>query len=84
MHKAFYNIHNYLKNHKLFGFSILALYLILISFLAWNIELEEDITKLIPSGNDQDLLKKVLKESDFSDKIIFRITSENDSTSACI
>jgi len=60
------------------GFSILILYSILISFFAWNIELEEDITKLIPSGEKQELLKKILKEADFSDKIIVSISAESE------
>ncbi len=77
MHKAFYNIHRYLKNHKSLGFSLLFIYLILISFFCWNIDLEEDITKLIPSGEKQELLKKILKEADFSDKIIVSISGES-------
>lgn len=78
MHKAFFNIHNYLKNHKLIGFSILLLYIIVISFFAWNINLEEDITKLIPGGEKQELLKNILKETDFSDKLIVSISAENE------
>lgn len=80
MHKAFLNIHNYLKNHKSIGFSILLVYLLIISFFAWNINLEEDITKLIPSGEKQELLKKILKEADFSDKLIVSISAETQET----
>ncbi|SDS37634.1 MMPL family transporter [Christiangramia echinicola] len=78
MHKAFSYIHNYLKNHKIIGFSILILYAALISFFAWNITLEEDITRLIPSGEKQELLKKILKEADFSDKLIVSISAESE------
>ncbi|MDR5590328.1 MMPL family transporter [Christiangramia sp. SM2212] len=78
MHKAFYNIFSYLKNHKIIGFSILLAYTIFISFFAWNINLEEDITKLIPSGEKQQLLKKILKETDFSDKLIVSISAESE------
>ncbi|PTX43036.1 hypothetical protein C8P64_1562 [Christiangramia gaetbulicola] len=77
MHKAFHNIHNYLKNHKAIGFSILFLYTLIISFFAWNINLEEDITKLIPGGDKQEMLKKILKETDFSDKLIVSISAES-------
>ena len=78
MHKAFYNIHNYLKNHKMVGFSLLFFYTFLISFFAWNIHLEEDITRLIPAGEQQELLKKILKETDFSDKLIVTVSTENE------
>lgn len=78
MQRAFLNIHNYLKNHKIVGFLILLLYILFISFFAWNIDLEEDITKLIPAGEEQELLKKVLKESDFSDKLIVSISAESE------
>ncbi len=81
MHKAFYNIHKYLKNHKIIGFSILFLYTLIISFFAWNINLEEDITKLIPGGDRQELLKKILKEADFSDKLIVSISAESENVS---
>ncbi|MCB7480227.1 MMPL family transporter [Christiangramia sediminis] len=67
-----------MKNHKLVGFIILLLYTILISFFAWNISLEEDITKLIPAGKQQELLKKILKETDFSDKLIVSISAESE------
>ena len=60
------------------GFSVLILYAALISFFAWNITLEEDITKLIPSGEKQELLKKILKEADFSDKLIVSISAESE------
>jgi len=78
MHKALFNIHKYLKNHKILGFSILFLYTILITFFAWNIHLEEDITKLIPAGEKQELLKEILNEVDFSDKLIVSISAESD------
>ena len=81
MHRAFYNTHNYLKNHKTIGFSILFLYTLIISFFAWNIDLEEDITKLIPGGEKQELLKKILKEADFSDKLIVSISAESQDVS---
>ncbi len=77
MHKAFFNIHNYLKNHKIIGFSILFLYTLIVSFFAWNIHFEEDITKLIPSGKKQKTLKTILKEVDFSDNLILSISAES-------
>jgi hypothetical protein len=39
--------------------------------------LEEDVTSLIPSGDRQDVLKKVLAHTQFSDKIIVAISSRS-------
>ncbi|MDX1762022.1 MAG: MMPL family transporter, partial [Christiangramia sp.] len=77
MHKAFYNIYSYLKNHKGIGFFILFIYAAIIFFFAWNIHFEEDITKLIPGGEKQELLKKILSEADFTDKLIVSISAES-------
>ncbi|MCM8570052.1 MMPL family transporter [Gramella jeungdoensis] len=81
MHKAFLNIHDFLKNRKIFGFSVLLFYIAITAFFAWNITLEEDITKLIPSGEKQDILKKVLRVTDLSDKLIISISAGSEDTS---
>lgn len=76
MSRLFLKLHEFLDGHKGLALTIAVLYLGLMSFLATGIQLEEDITKLVPSGNDQDLLKTILEESKFSDKIIFRVKAE--------
>ncbi|TBW29256.1 MMPL family transporter [Gramella sp. KN1008] len=81
MHKAFLNIHNFLKNRRLFGIILLFIYVVITSVLAWSISLEEDITRLIPSGKKQDILKKVLRVTDLSDKLIITISASSDETS---
>lgn len=81
MHKAFLNIHDFLKNRKLFGFSLILVYVVITSILAWNIRFEEDITRLIPSGEKQDMLKRVLRVTDLSDKLIISISAETEETS---
>ena len=80
MYKTFHNIHNFLKNHRFFGFSLLLLFTATITFFAWNIRLEEDITRLIPAGKKQQLLKRVLDQTDFSDKLIISISAKEKST----
>ena len=81
MHKAFLNIHDFLKNRKTLGFSVLLIYIAITTFFAWNITLEEDITSLIPSGEKQDILRKVLRVTDLSDKLIISISAESEDTS---
>lgn len=68
-------IHNFLSTHKAIGFLIGLSFLGSVIFLASRITLEEDITSLIPSGERQELLKKVLDQTEFSDKIIVAISS---------
>jgi len=72
MAQYFYKIHNFLRKHKFLALLAMIIYVCLTGFLASKIDLEEDITKLVPSKND-DLVKNILEESKFSDKIIFRI-----------
>jgi len=68
-------IHNFLNKHKKGGLLIGLFFLASVVFLASRITLEEDVTSLIPSGEKQDVLKKVLAQTEFSDKIIVAISS---------
>jgi hypothetical protein len=71
-------IHNFLNKHKKSGLLIGLLFLAGVIFLASRITLEEDVTSLIPSGERQDVLKKVLAQTQFSDKIIVAISSTSE------
>ncbi|WP_232764144.1 MMPL family transporter [Salegentibacter salinarum] len=55
---------------------LLILFVLTGGYFASQIQLEEDITKLIPSGEKQDALRKVLDNTEFSDKLIIAISSE--------
>ena len=68
-------IHNFLNKHKKSGLLIGLFFLASVVFLASRITLEEDVTSLIPSGERQHVLKKVLAQTEFSDKIIVAISS---------
>lgn len=71
-------IHNFLNTHKKSGLLLGLLFLAGVIFLASRITLEEDVTSLIPSGERQDILKKVLAQTEFSDKIIVAISSASE------
>lgn len=71
-------IHNFLNKHKKSGLLIGLLFLASVIFLASRITLEEDVTSLIPSGERQDILKKVLAQTEFSDKIIVAISTTSE------
>ncbi|MFD1095968.1 MMPL family transporter [Salegentibacter chungangensis] len=78
MYRIFLNLYKFFKKHQILGFSILLLIIALTGFSASQIKLEEDITKLIPSGERQNVMKRILEETDFSDKIIVSISSKSD------
>ncbi len=73
-----FNFNRFLKRHKFLAIFSGILILFVLSFLASKITLEEDITSLIPAGAKQDVLKKVLDQTEFSDKIIIAISSTSE------
>ena len=75
-----FRFYSYLKNHKFLTLFSGFLILVVLLFLASKISLEEDITSLIPEGEQQDVLKKVLDQTEFSDKIIVTISSNSSET----
>ncbi|WP_034925050.1 MMPL family transporter [Gillisia sp. CAL575] len=76
-----FNFNKYLKQHKFLAIFSAILIVSLLTFLASKINLEEDITSLIPEGAQQDVLKKVLDQTEFSDKIIITISSTSEKSS---
>ena len=75
-----FKFYSYLKDHKLLALLSGFLILVVLLFLASRISLEEDITSLIPEGEQQDILKKVLDQTEFSDKIIVTISASSEGT----
>lgn len=76
MSGIFIKIYTFFKSHKILGFSFLLIFFALICFFASQIKLEEDVTRLIPSGERQNTMRRILRETNFSDKIIVTISSE--------
>ncbi|WP_223032200.1 1-acyl-sn-glycerol-3-phosphate acyltransferase [Hanstruepera marina] len=76
MAELFYRTYQLIKSNtlvSLLGFIAILLGLI---FLASRIEFEEDITKLIPTSEQNADAQKVLKTANFADKIIVNISRE--------
>ncbi|QED36984.1 MMPL family transporter [Antarcticibacterium arcticum] len=70
-------LHQLIIKHKVLALTGLAIFIGVMAFLASSIRLEEDISNLIPAGEKQEVLKKVLANTEFSDKIIVTISSQN-------
>ena len=73
----FYYIYQWIASRKLISFLGLLIMITGLVFLASNITFEEDITKLIPTSNENKNAQKVLKTVNFADKIIVNITRES-------
>ncbi|MBZ9729635.1 MMPL family transporter [Salegentibacter sp. JZCK2] len=76
MHNFFLKLYYFFRRQKAIGFLLLLLFVLGGGYFASKIQLEEDITKLIPSGEKQDVLRKVLNNTEFSDKLIIAVSSE--------
>ena len=80
MNNIFYKFHNHLKNRKLLLIGFLILLLSGLVFFSLKLNLEEDISKVVPQSEETKALNKVLKNTNFSDKIIVNISVLKDGT----
>ena len=71
----FYSIYNYLKKHRAVFFVSVPLVFIVLAYWASRIRFEEDITKLIPTGDDGAHVTEVLNSASFADKIVINIAA---------
>lgn len=74
MHTLFLRLYYFFRKQKALGFLLLALFVVTGGYFATKIQFEEDVTKLIPTGEKQDVLRKVLDHTEFSDKLIIAIS----------
>ena len=80
MNNIFYKLYNYFKNRKLVLVGFLFLLVCSLLYFSLRLNLEEDISKVIPQSEETKTLNKVLKNTDFSDKIIINISVKADGT----
>ncbi len=77
MYRIFLKIYNYLNSRRVSGIFLFILFLAVSLFFISKLRFEEDISRLLPAGERQDILKKVLDETEFSDKVIITISAKN-------
>lgn len=80
MTNFFYKIYLLIHSRKVLSFLGFIVFVIGLGFLASKIEFEEDISKLIPTNNQNTDAQKVLKTVNFADKIIVNIKKEPSGT----
>ncbi len=80
MHRFFFGIYKRITYQR--GSSLLVSVLLFVGFLffAFQIEFEEDISKVLPKNDQTDVTSKVLQQMDFSDKIAVIIQKEKNGT----
>jgi len=81
MHQYFYAIHQFVNRRKSLSVAIAFALLMVFGYFASRIKFEEDITKLIPTGEKSDVTAKVLKQLNFADKITVIFHLQNGGTS---
>ncbi|CAM1349416.1 1-acyl-sn-glycerol-3-phosphate acyltransferase [Tenacibaculum halocynthiae] len=79
MSNFFYITYNFFKRRKTVGIIVFVVLFLSTFFLASKISFEEDILKLIPKSQESKKLEKVLNTTNFSDKLIVKITRKENS-----
>lgn len=78
MDKIFVKIYESIQQWRILFFALLVVLLSSCIYVATKISFEEDITKILPNGEEKDVLAKVLQQLNFSDKITVMIRAENE------
>ncbi len=77
MGNLFWSIYRFIA-HKRVNYGIISIVLAgILLWIASGLKFDEDISKLIPANEENEKLQKVLKNVNFSDKIIVNISLEN-------
>ncbi|MFP3596181.1 MMPL family transporter [Chryseobacterium sp. SIMBA_029] len=77
MHRAFIFLYYQISKNKILSVILAVGFAVLCGFFASKINFEEDINQIIPKSEKSDLTAKVLKQLNFSDKIIVIIENQS-------
>ena len=80
MNNRLFSIFTFFSQRKFMSLIIMIVIFGGLLFSASRIKFEEDILKLVPQTNQSAEVKKVLENTNFSDKIIFKLQKEEDVT----
>src|SRR5690348_6284723 len=82
MDRVFISIYNYFQGHKI-AFYILFIGLFsLVAFGAWQIKLEEDVSKFFPKDEKIEKLNEVFQNSKFMEKLVVMVSLKDSNASA--
>jgi uncharacterized protein len=74
MEKLFIAIYDYFEKQRLLFWAILISSFLLISYGAWQIKLEEDISSVLPNDKKIEKLNQVFQHSKFLDKLVVTVS----------
>lgn len=77
MHRIFIHLYFFISKNRLISIATALGILVICGFFASKINFEEDINQIIPKNDKSDLTAKVLKQLNFSDKIIVIIENKS-------
>lgn len=77
MHRIFIHLYYFISKNRLISIAAALGILVVCGFFASKINFEEDINQIIPKNDKSDLTAKVLKQLNFSDKIIVIIENKS-------
>jgi uncharacterized protein len=77
MNVFFLNVFYFIKKHKFISILVFTLIPVFCIFAVINIKFEEDISKIIPKGEKNDITAKVIQQINFADKIVVMIHSNS-------
>ncbi|MFC7347427.1 MMPL family transporter [Chryseobacterium zhengzhouense] len=77
MHRIFIHLYYFISKNRLISLAAALGILVICGFFASKINFEEDINQIIPKNDKSDLTAKVLKQLNFSDKIIVIIENKS-------
>lgn len=80
MSRLFLTLYNLFKERKLILVLLLLGFLGLVSFLAWGLQFEEDISKIMPVDEKVAELNRVFENSEFSDRLVLNVTYADPAT----
>lgn len=81
MHQFFIHIYHLINNNKKKSFFVFFGLFVVLLFFATKLRFEEDITRIIPKNDKADVVTKVLKQVNFSDKITILIEGKSNESS---
>ncbi|OXA81516.1 glycerol acyltransferase [Flavobacterium columnare NBRC 100251 = ATCC 23463] len=76
MHFFFIKIHEFVQKNRILTFLSSLAFLVIITFFAFQIKFEEDITRVLPKNDKADVTSKIIKQLKFADKITVIIEKE--------
>src|SRR5690606_8483603 len=76
-HHFYFKLYQTIQNRKWMAVLAALLFLLVSLFFTFQINFEEDISRVLPKNDQTDITAKVLQQLDFSDKIAVIIQSES-------